>query len=121
MAWQVVGETVREPDGLAMSSRNIYLDAKQRQVAPTVYRALCAMRDLHRAGERDAAALREAGMQVLAKEPLLIPEYISLSSCRDGEEVQNLPTPGSPFAPETMAAIAVKLGTTRLIDNIILK
>ncbi|KAL1503151.1 hypothetical protein AB1Y20_011213 [Prymnesium parvum] len=117
----VVGETVREPDGLAMSSRNIYLDAKQRQVAPTVYRALCAMRDLHRAGERDAAALREAGMQVLAKEPLLIPEYISLSSCRDGEEVQNLPTPGSPFAPETMAAIAVKLGTTRLIDNIILK
>jgi len=117
----VVGETVREPDGLAMSSRNVYLSPADRAVAPTVYRALCALEQLHKSGERDVDALREAAMAVLRSEPKLTTEYVSLSSCADGAEVTALPPDHAPSEPGTMAAVAVKLGSTRLIDNLLLK
>jgi pantoate--beta-alanine ligase len=60
---------VREPDGLAMSSRNVYLDATQRAVAPAVYAALCKLQDVHGLGERDTAALRGAAAAVIARDP----------------------------------------------------
>jgi len=117
----VVGDTVREADGLAMSSRNVYLDPAQRAVAPAVYRSLLALQSLHASGETSAAALRDAAMGVLGGEPMLSAEYVSLSSCVDGEEVDAVPAPGAASGPGTMAAVAVKLGSTRLIDNIVLK
>jgi len=115
----VVGDTVREPDGLAMSSRNVYLTPEQRAAAPAVYQALRALQALHTAGERRAPQLRDAAMGVLRGEAAFSPEYVSLSSCADGEEVEQLPAAGG--APGTMAAVAVKLGSTRLIDNIVLQ
>ena len=76
---------------------------------------------LHKSGERDVEALREAAMAVLRSEPKLTTEYISLSSCADGAEVTALPPDHAPSEPGTMAAVAVKLGSTRLIDNLLLK
>lgn len=112
---------MREPDGLAMSSRNVYLDERQRKAAPAVYQALLELRQLHAAGEVRAEELREAAMRALRAEPLFSPEYVSLSSCVDGEEVEILPPLGQATGPGHMAAVAVKVGTTRLIDNIVLK
>ena len=115
----VVGETVREADGLAMSSRNVYLDAEQRAAAPAVYRALRELEALHAAGERDAHALRQSAADVIAAQPLMAVEYVSLQSFADGLELEELPS-GAATAVPTMASIAVRLGSTRLIDNIVL-
>lgn len=113
----VVGETVREADGLAMSSRNIYLDKTQRAAAPAVYAALCKLRDLHDKGERGPEALRAAAAAVIAREPLMALEYVSLASTVDGHEVaQQL----LPAGEATLASIAVRIGKTRLIDNVLL-
>jgi len=120
----VVGETIREADGLAMSSRNVYLDEQQRAVAPLVYASLCELKHLHASGARSVTALREAALQVLKAEPSLKVEYVSLSSCADGEEVHSLPPSASTASgggASTMASVAVKLGSTRLIDNVLLE
>ena len=113
----VVGETVREADGLAMSSRNVYLDGTQRAAAPAVYAALCQLRDLHAKGERGPEALRAAAAAVIAREPLMALEYVSLASTVDGQEVAQ---PLLPAGEATLVSIAVRVGKTRLIDNVLL-
>jgi pantoate--beta-alanine ligase len=110
----VVVPTIREPDGLAMSSRNVYLSAEQRRAAPVVYRALRAAGERYAAGDRDAEALRRAMRAVLATEPLASPEYVSVA---DGVTLRELDQVGAAGA---LCSLAVRFGTTRLIDNMLL-
>ena len=111
----VVLPTVREPDGLAMSSRNVRLSNEQRLAAPAVYRALSAGRMAWEGGEEDATAIRGAVSRVLASDPLLGPvDYVSLASTSSLEELDNA-TSGA------MLSTAVHLSSIRLIDNLILK
>jgi pantoate--beta-alanine ligase len=102
--------TVREPDGLALSSRNVHLDPEERAAAPVLHRALVAARDRWAAGERDADVLRAAMREVLAAEPLAAVEYVSIA---DGTTLAELDRVDGP----ALASLAVRFGTTRLIDN----
>jgi pantoate--beta-alanine ligase len=111
-----VGETLREPDGLAMSSRNVYLNPEERQAALVLYRALTAARDLWDQGERRGTHLREAMSSTLTAEPLARPDYVSVTDPSTLEELDD-----SGEAKEALASLAVRIGNTRLIDNMLLK
>jgi pantoate--beta-alanine ligase len=102
--------TLREPDGLAMSSRNVHLSPTERAAAPAIHRALAAGRDRWTAGERSAEALRTTVRDVLASEPLIEVEYVS---CADAETLAELERVDGP----ALLSLAVGLGSTRLIDN----
>ena len=102
--------TVREPDGLALSSRNVHLSPKERAAAPVLRRALLAAREAWSAGERSADVLRERMRAVLAEEPLASVDYVSVA---DGEKLRELDTIDGP----ALLSMAVRFGTTRLIDN----
>lgn len=110
-----VGATVREPDGLALSSRNVYLDAEQRAAAPVLFRALSAAEALHASGERDGETLRRAMLDLLDREPFARVDYVSLAH---PERLNELDTIGEDGA---LASLAVRIGSTRLIDNISLR
>lgn len=110
----VIGPTVREADGLAMSSRNTYLTAEQRAAAPALYRALTSARQRYAAGERRGDALRRAVGEVLAAEPLISPEYVSAA---DPLTLRELDTIGPRGA---LLSLAARIGTVRLIDNVLL-
>jgi pantoate--beta-alanine ligase len=106
--------TVRERDGLAMSSRNRYLNDKERAAAPGLYRALMAAEEAFRTGERDAGRLMSVARGVIAGEPLLEVEYLELV---DASELT--PSPDLLQGPGALL-VAARLGSTRLIDNIVL-
>jgi len=108
----VIAATVREADGLAMSSRNSYLDSDQRRAAAVLYRALLAANELFDAGERDAARLREAMTQALSAEPAAEIDYVSIA---DPDTLKELAVIGPSGA---LASMAVKVGPARLIDNL---
>ena len=118
----VVGPTVRAPDGLALSSRNVYLSAEERAAAPAVYAALTAVADAYAQGERSAARLRARAAAVIGAQPLMALDYLSLASMQDGQELEGLlgGSTGGEDAAGVLAAIAVRLGNTRLIDNVVL-
>jgi len=101
---------VREPDGLALSSRNVRLTPQQRAAAPVLRRALSAARARYDAGERDAEILRAAMRMTLAAEPLAAPEYVS---CADSATLRELERVDGP----TLLSMAVRFGAVRLIDN----
>ena len=109
----VVCPTEREPDGLAMSSRNSYLDPAERKAATVLYRALDAARSAFSRGERDADRLRAAMSEVLAGEPLARPVYVSAA---DPDTLAELRGPVS----RALLSMAVFVGRTALIDNIVL-
>lgn len=109
-----VGPTVREPDGLAMSSRNAYLDPEERRAATVLFRALSSARDAFSKGERQAEALCEGMRRVLAEEPRARVEYVS---CADPESLQELQGEVS----RALLSMAVGIGSTRLVDNAILE
>lgn len=109
----VVVPTMRDPDGLAMSSRNSYLTDGQRAQAPVLYRALVAGQDEFRSGETDAARLCLAVREVLATEPDLAVDYVSVADATTLEELQRADRP-------SVMSVAVRLGRTRLIDNVLL-
>ncbi len=102
--------TVREPDGLALSSRNVHLSPAERAAAPVLRRALLAARARWEAGERSGEAMREAMREVLAREPLAGVEYVS---CADAETLAELGLVEGP----ALLSLAVHFGPTRLIDN----
>jgi pantoate--beta-alanine ligase len=102
--------TVRERDGLALSSRNVHLAPAERAAAPVLRRALLAGRARWEAGERSAAAVREVMAAELAAEPLARPEYVSVA---DGRTLAELETVVGP----ALLSLAVRFGETRLIDN----
>lgn len=110
----VVCPTVREADGLAMSSRNTYLTPPERQAATVLYRALCAAQAAWQAGERNGDALRQAMRDVLATEPLARPEYVSAADPVTLAELEVAER-------GVLLSMAVRIGTTRLIDNFLLE
>jgi pantoate--beta-alanine ligase len=110
----VVCPIVREPDGLAMSSRNVYLDPAQRRAATVLYRSLSAAKDAYDRGERDAETLRGVMKDVLASEPLAHAQYVS---CADYDTLEELDA----VKGKALLSMAVFLGKTRLIDNFVLE
>lgn len=110
----VVVETVREPDGLAMSSRNVYLSPDERKSAGVLYRALCAAREAWLKGERDGQAMKNAMKAVLEKEPLAKVDYVSAADPDTLEEIGRA-------QDRLLLSMAVRIGKTRLIDNITLE
>jgi pantoate--beta-alanine ligase len=109
----VVCPIVREADGLAMSSRNIYLDPDQRKAATVLYRSLSAAKDAYESGERNAEKLRQLMKDVLASEPLAEIQYVS---CADYDTLEDL----SQIKGKALLSMAVFIGKTRLIDNVVL-
>ena len=105
--------TVRDADGLALSSRNAYLTPEQRAAAPVVYRALSEAWDLWLHGERDADVLRMAAMSTLKAEPLIEDvDYLSVADASSLVELERVDGPA-------MISTAVRMGKTRLIDNVV--
>jgi pantoate--beta-alanine ligase len=102
--------TVREPDGLALSSRNVHLTPEQRLAAAVLRRALRAARAAWDSGERSGDALRDTMRRVLAGEPLADVDYVSVADGATLGEVTEVTGPA-------LASLAVRFGSTRLIDN----
>jgi len=109
----VICPIIREPDGLAMSSRNVYLDPEERKAATVLYRSLNAAKNVYENGERDAEKLRQIMREVIASEPLAQMQYVS---CADYDTLEELET----VTGKTLLSMAVFLGKTRLIDNFVL-
>jgi pantoate--beta-alanine ligase len=111
---EVVGmPIVRERDGLAMSSRNAYLSADQRQSALCLSRAIRLVRERYAAGERNTATLLAAARELILKEPPAAIDYLDF---RDAATLETVST----ASETTLMALAVKIGATRLIDNTVL-
>jgi pantoate--beta-alanine ligase len=109
----IVCPTVREAHGLAMSSRNKYLNETERRAATVLFRSLSAAKEMYEAGERDAEKLRERMKEVLASEPLVQMQYVS---CADYDTLEEL----DEIKGKTLLSMAVFIGKTRLIDNFVL-
>lgn len=110
----IVCPIVREADGLAMSSRNKYLEGADRQAATVLFRALSAARSAYESGERSAVKLRTVMKDVLAAEPRANPQYVS---CADYDTLQELDV----IERKSLLSMAVLIGKTRLIDNFVLE
>jgi len=110
----VICPTVREPDGLAMSSRNSYLSPEERQAATVLFRALTAAQTAYSTGERKAVTLRNIISETMVSEPLAQLQYVS---CADFESLKEL----EEITGKTLLSMAAFVGKTRLIDNFILE
>ncbi len=106
--------TVREPDGLAMSSRNAYLSPLQREVAAVLYEALQAAATAYDGGERDPEQLRWEMMSVLSAESLADPEYVSVADAKTLRELD------APIDAPLLLSMVVNVGRARLLDNCLL-
>ncbi len=105
---------IREADGLAMSSRNVYLDEEQRQDAPVLYHSLCAFRDAVADGERSVPKLRRGIEEMISSTPGARIDYVEILSVPDLELLDTL-------NGKCIAALAVRFGKTRLIDNMVVE
>ncbi|HAR95908.1 MAG TPA: pantoate--beta-alanine ligase [Deltaproteobacteria bacterium] len=115
MDLEVIGNpTVRERDGLAMSSRNTYLSAEDRQQSLAIYRSIRLVEELYKQGERNAAALKSQAKEVLSSAGGIQIEYVSISDAETLDELESTISGGAVYA------VAVRCGNTRLIDNSIL-
>ncbi len=114
----IICPTQREADGLAMSSRNTYLDAQHRRAAPVLYRALCAAKEAFDRGERDGDQLRSIMREIIEAEPLAKLDYVSAA---DAVTLQELDAPSPLPSPSNgegvLLSLAVRVGKPRLIDN----
>ena len=105
--------TVREPDGLAMSSRNIHLTAEERKAALVLWKALCLARGHWEKGQREVASLRQEMASLIEHEPFANIDYISIADPETLEEIDVIDRPA-------LVSLAVRIGGTRLIDNTML-
>ncbi|MEX1246997.1 MAG: pantoate--beta-alanine ligase [Anaerolineales bacterium] len=110
----IIAPTVREPDGLALSSRNAYLNAEECKAATVLYRALSEARTTYERGERRAEALRTIMRETIEAEPLATLQYVSCTDPHTLQELDNI-TAGA------LLSMAVYVGKTRLIDNVVLE
>jgi pantoate--beta-alanine ligase len=106
--------TIREPDGLAISSRNIYLSPEERRSAPVLFRSLEEARRMFGQGERAAGPIREQLLRMIGNETLARVDYVEIVDIRTLETVDRI-------EGDVLVAVAVFFGSTRLIDNIILE
>jgi pantoate--beta-alanine ligase len=106
--------TLRESDGLAMSSRNTYLSSEERQAATVLFKALSLARQLTRDGEKDAERIRGQMISIIQKEPLASIDYVSITRADTLRELDLIESPA-------LASLAVRIGRTRLIDNMVLE
>ena len=104
--------TVREPDGLAMSSRNAYLNGEQRQAAAVLYQALCLAQKLYASGERNAERIRQEMTALIKKQPLANIDYVSVADAKTLDELDMVNSPA-------LVSMAVRIGKVRLIDNVV--
>lgn len=109
----VVCPTIREKDGLAMSSRNSYLDERERAAATVLYRALSATKDAFAKGLTSARSLRQIAMDVLGKEPLANVQYVSVTDPNTLHEIEG-------HIEQGLVLMTVNIGETRLVDNVFL-
>ena len=109
----VVVPTVREDDGLALSSRNIYLTEAERRAAPVLYSSLCRVRDMWRDGVRDARLLRRDAEAMIAAEPLAQLDYFTVADADTLKELDRVDG-------RALALVAARFGKARLIDNVVL-
>jgi len=109
----VVCPTVREPDGLAISSRNLYLSGEERKAATVLYRALSAAKEAFDNGERDGEKLRAIMSSIMASEPLARADYVSAADPDTLAELNRVHN-------GVLLSMAVRIGGTRLIDNFLL-
>lgn len=107
--------TVREPDGLAMSSRNTYLNTEQRRAATVLYRALNVAGKRWEQGEKEAGPIRQEMTEIINLEPLAKLDYISIADVGTLKEMLHK------VKPPALVSLAVKIGKTRLIDNMVLE
>ena len=110
----VVLPTVREPDGLALSSRNVLLSPEERRQARVLFRALSQAQAAVRAGERDAARLQAAIEQEIRSAPLAVLDYVGVCDPDTLEPLEQI-------TGKAVAVVAARFGTTRLIDNVLLE
>ena len=106
--------TVREPDGLALSSRNIYLNPQERQAALVLYQALSLAQELCSQGEKDAERIRQEMLALIQKQPLADIDYVSIVNTDTLDELDTVKSPA-------LVSLAVRIGKTRLIDNMVLE
>ena len=106
----VIVPTVRENDGLAMSSRNVYLSPRERQAATILFKALTLARQLRKGGEKDAEKNRGQMTALIGREPLAQIDYVSIADAETLEELGLIDRPA-------VVSLAVRIGKTRLIDN----
>jgi len=106
--------TVREADGLAMSSRNVYLNREQRKAATVLYKALTLAKEMWEQGEQEAGTIRRRMTALIEGEPLGAIDYISVADPETLKEVHHI-------KPPALVSLAVKFGKTRLIDNVVLE
>ena len=111
----VVGPTVREEDGLALSSRNVYLSAEQRKAATVLRRALERCRASYNGGERRSESLLASMRNLIEAEPLARLDYLAITGINNLDPVETIPV-DRPI----LVSMAVFFGNTRLIDNIVL-
>ena len=105
--------TIREEDGLAMSSRNVYLSYEDRQSATVLYRSLMLANDLYQQGERNAETLRKDIVRLIKTEELAKIDYVSVADPVTLDELEEI-------TGKALVSMAVKFGKTRLIDNVVL-
>jgi pantoate--beta-alanine ligase len=110
----VVSPTLRESDGLAMSSRNTYLNPEERWAATILFKSLSLARELWQDGEKDADRIRQQMISHIQKEPLAQIDYVSIADANTLEELETIDRPA-------LASLAVRIGKARLIDNVILE
>ena len=110
----VVCPIIREKDGLAMSSRNVYLNQEERKQALVLWQSLNHCKTLIEKGERNAAKLKDEIENMIRGKPLARIDYVSIVDAETLEEVDILKS-------KTLVALAVKFGKTRLIDNILVE
>ncbi len=106
--------TVREEDGLAMSSRNVYLNSEERKASLVLYKSLQLAKDLIKSGEKDAQTIKQAMEAIIRKEPLVGLEYLSICDTCLLDELEKV-------EKEALIALAAKVGKARLIDNIVMR
>jgi pantoate--beta-alanine ligase len=107
----IVHPTVREPDGLAMSSRNVYLTPEQRKQATVISRSLQLAKEMYAKDERNATKIRQQMAELIQKEPLAVIDYISIARPETLEEFETI-------QGKALVSMVVKFGNTRLLDNI---
>jgi len=109
----IVLPTIREDDGLAMSSRNTYLSPEERTASTVLFQSLNLARNIWESGQQDSEKVRREMISLISKEPLASIDYISIADVKTLKEIVEI-------NDKALISLAVRIGKTRLIDNIIL-